>query len=1348
MSRLALVTLGLVLLLTVPSALASHTPAPSAVTVAGSLQSELGCPGDWQPDCAATHLTLDASDGVWQRSFTVPAGSYEYKAPLNDGWAENYGANAVRDGANIPLSVGAETTVKFYYDHGTHWITDSKNSTIAVAPGSFQSELGCPGDWQPDCLRSWLQDPDGDGTYRFTTTALPAGSYEAKVALNESWDVNYGQGGVPNGANIPFTVPAPSTPVTFSYDSVSHVLTISTAGNVEWDGLRHDSRDLLYRTPGGAVPAGTPVKLRLRTFHDDVTAVTARIYDVNDNVQRLLPMQVAASDVSCYQAGLGARTCDFWEVTLPNGAPNNLWYRFIVSDGTDTDYYADDTAALDGGLGATSDDAVDRSWALTVHTPGFTSPEWARNAVIYQIFPDRFRNEVKGNDPRTGDPRYDEPVVFAPWNTLPEGHCRGYTTGCTTGPRGRDYMGGDLRGVRKELRALRELGVTAIYFNPIFTAKSNHRYDTADYTQIDPYLGDLKDFTDLVRDAERQGIRIILDGVFNHMSSDSPNFDRYGHYATVGACESLASPYRAWFTFFNQDAPCGTGDYEGWFGFDSIPVLTKTLPAVQDYFLHDQSSIARLWLRRGASGWRMDVSGDPSFPDGYWEAFRQIVKGVDPEAYTVSETWQKDTTLLRELRGDRFDTTMNYRLRDAVIGLLTPQGFDSKGFADSGRQLKPSEFAARILSTREDYADAAFYSAMNLLDSHDTERLLWTLTPGVDSPEVKAANAEAGKRNVRLASLLQFGLPGAPTIYYGDEVGVTGDDDPDNRRTYPWPALGGKPDRALEAHYRALAGLRGDATVLRSGDLRLLLADDDAETVAFGRKGAAQAAVVAINRSGVERTLELSIGRYLPDGASFARRYAVGEAGAAATVAGGVLRLTLGPKSGAVWVATGDFAPPAAPSGLRVTSEGNGQVGLAWNAVAGAASYNVYRSPLSGGGWVKANTSPVTGTSFEATGLPNAVASYFVVRALDEHGNESGPSNEVQALPHLTIGWANLQWPPSLNHVVSTTNRTEAVYGQVWIDGVTNQAGATPSLRAELGFGPDGSDPAGNAAWTWTEAAFNVDAGNNDEFVARMLPTAAGTYDYAYRYSTTGGRDWVYADLDGIGNGYSPAQAGHLVVTTGDTTPPVAPTGLHVVAFGPTAIELAWDAVTGDPSLYGYEVLRSATAGGPYTTLALVTGASYTDGMVSEGATYHYVVRAVDSSFNRSPSSNEVSATAALRTVTLVFNVTVPASTDGTGRSVYIAGFLDRLDGNLPQWDPAGVVLTRVDATHWTITLTGKEGVQLEYKYALGAWEYVEKDGACGETANRQLTLAYGTNGTQTVNDTVPNWRNVPPCGN
>jgi fibronectin type 3 domain-containing protein len=211
-----------------------------------------------------------------------------------------------------------------------------------------------------------------------------------------------------------------------------------------------------------------------------------------------------------------------------------------------------------------------------------------------------------------------------------------------------------------------------------------------------------------------------------------------------------------------------------------------------------------------------------------------------------------------------------------------------------------------------------------------------------------------------------------------------------------------------------------------------------------------------------------------------------------------------------------------------------------------------------------------------------------------------------------------------------------------------------------------------------------------------MLPDAVGSYDYAYRYSTTNGRDWLYADLDGTGNGYSSDQAGKLeVISSGDTTPPAVPANLHVVSASPAGVVLAWDANTGDNTLYGYEVLRSDTSGGPYTLVARITDASYSDTDVVEGATYYYVVRALDTSFNRSGDSAEVSATAETRTVSVTFNVTVPDTTDATGRSVYIAGTLSRLDGGLPDWNPGDVVLSGVDATHWTITLTGKEGTQI-----------------------------------------------------
>jgi hypothetical protein len=174
------------LLLFSASSVSADTPNPTSVTVAGSLQSEIGCPGDWQPDCSLTHLAFDLADQVWQGTFNIPAGNWEYKAALNNSWDENYGMNATLNGPNIPLTMSESADVKFYYSHATNWITSRLNSVIAVAAGSFQSELGCTGDWQPDGLCSWLQDPDGDGIYTLRTNSLPAGDYEVKVAINEA----------------------------------------------------------------------------------------------------------------------------------------------------------------------------------------------------------------------------------------------------------------------------------------------------------------------------------------------------------------------------------------------------------------------------------------------------------------------------------------------------------------------------------------------------------------------------------------------------------------------------------------------------------------------------------------------------------------------------------------------------------------------------------------------------------------------------------------------------------------------------------------------------------------------------------------------------------------------------------------------------------------------------------------------------------------------------------------------------------------------------------------------------------------------------------------------------------
>ena len=210
---------------------------PSSVAIVGTVQSALGCPGDWQPECENTFLTYDETSGLWLGSFDLPAGDYEYKVALNGSWTENYGGRADADGANVRLSLLEDQTVQFIYDHETHWIADSVTSVIANVPGDFQSEAGCSGDWAPDCLITWLQDPDGDGVYSYVAEGLPVGDYEAKVALNQSWTLNYGADGAPDGANIAFSVLEDSAPVAFLFNTADNTLTINTDGSTDTAGL-------------------------------------------------------------------------------------------------------------------------------------------------------------------------------------------------------------------------------------------------------------------------------------------------------------------------------------------------------------------------------------------------------------------------------------------------------------------------------------------------------------------------------------------------------------------------------------------------------------------------------------------------------------------------------------------------------------------------------------------------------------------------------------------------------------------------------------------------------------------------------------------------------------------------------------------------------------------------------------------------------------------------------------------------------------------------------------------------------------------------------------------------------
>ncbi len=1362
LSLAAVLLLGLLL---AGTAAADHTPNPTSVTIAGNLQSEItsnAC-GDWLETCAQTHLD-DPEDGVWQGTFNVPAGNYLYKAVINDNWSENYPAS------DKPLAAPGGN-VKFYYDHETHWITDNVNSRIVVAAGNFQSFLGCnpaenEGNWQPWCLRSWLQDVDGDGTYTFVTDDIPAGNYEGKAALNEGWDESY------PGGNYLFNVPNDCSTTTFTFVSSSNTFSVaSVAGNcdgghdldnnVEYDGLGHNSHDTLYRVPFGAVTPGTEVILRLRTYHNDVASVRARVWDDAAQGQFFLDLTPVATDVSCYDDAQPDETCDFWQASLTPDAPTTFYYRFIITDGTATAHYEDD-AFRDGGWGEARATALDYGYVIQVYDPAFETIEWLQDAVMYQIFPDRFRNGRSNNDPTTNEPRYGWPsealdrIITKAWSDLPEGYCRHYVNPaqpCTESPRGRDYFGGDIVGVQQRLNYLKDLGVTAIYFNPVFDAASNHAYDTQDYYKIDPFFGTNKEFEKFLKAAEKSGMKVILDGVFNHVSSDSKYFDRYGHFADLGACESVDSPYRDWFNFFEQaGGPCAgpggpnTMNYPAWFGFDSLPVLNKNNPEVRALFYGDEDSVGRYWLDLGADGWRLDVMGDGSFPAEFWQEFRVAIKDEDPNAPIIGELWKK-FEILPKVRGDQADTAMGYRFRNAILGFFGR--VDDKGFNDDNQTNQPpSLFATKLISIREDNPDASYYTMMNILGSHDTQRILWLLTPGArnrEEREFNAANLARGKQMLRLAAVVQMTTPGTPTIYYGDEIALTGDDDPDDRRTFPWTG-GGKygngGDAAMLAHYDKLVQWRKNFTVFREGELSFLLTDDANRTMAYMMRLPNQAAIVAVNRAETPQTLTIDAHGLLPDAARLAdlMRTVPGTV----TAANGVITIQLPALSAAILMPINgqDVVAPNAPTGLTATA-GNGQVTLDWNPAGGAARYRLYRSPVTGGGYEF--VAEVTASDAVDSSVQNGREYFYVVRAVDAAGNEGAASNEASATPSFPIGYTDIQWPPTINHTLST-NGTENVYGRVYVAGVTDAAGDPDIIRAEVGFGPDGSNPAGwTEWWPMTHNAGCGDCTNNYEYSGKMVPEATGNFDYLVRFSTDNGLTWVYGDVDGWYPDPGQSQTndpGDMTVSAGsDTTPPAAPANLIVTAHSPESIDLEWDAV-GDGDLAFYEVLRSDTAGGPYTEIGETTATTFSDTNVVESETYFYVVRAVDTSFNRSGNSNEVETIALRREVAVTFTVDVPAHTP-SGETVYIAG---SFNGWLSDVTP----MTPVDADTFTITLTGLEGAQIAYKYTLGGIDFfdVEKGASCGEIPDRTITLDYGTDGTMERHDTVVNWRNVAPCGN
>ena len=663
--------------------------------------------------------------------------------------------------------------------------------------------------------------------------------------------------------------------------------------------LHHDSRALTDKQPFGAVPAGTEVLFgfsALQGVEQATLVIERRRLEGDQTVLAYeplarIPMQRSAGSTAGTERFTARHRFDavgvhgYWfelriagqAYVLHNNADTIHWTREKGSNG----------AAQVGWL--PDPPRKIRRLRLSVYRPDFRVPGWAADAVYYYVFPERFRNGDPANDPQPGSRRYQQHDIerHARWIDLP------FKPGSGDGSDvvfNNDYFGGDLAGITAKLDYIRALGANAIYMTPVFAGASNHKYDTADYHRIDPAFGSNADFIRLTQEASKRGIRVIVDTSLNHTGSDSLYFDRFGNHATgpdgrpnLGAFANgrirAESPWASWYRF---DATQSDPDrqYTGWAGVVDLPELDKNAPAWRDFAYRAPDSVTRQWLQRGAAGWRMDVA--PWVPDDFWREWRTVVKQTDPQAITIAETWFDAS---KHLLGDMFDSTMNYIFRNAVLD-----------YAAGG---EASDAMRHLELVRELYPPPAFHALMNLLSSHDQARALHRFgDTRFGGAPVDAATVAKAKRRLLLAVLLQMSYPGAPAVYYGDEVGLTGGDDPYNRAPYPWADEGGQPDELLHTDFKRLIAMRHAHPVLRRGTLLAPLHADDAVLVLARRLGEgadARWAIAAFNNAEVERSVTLA----MPQGAPMGR-YVEAWGDAPADAADGRITLRLPPLSGRV----------------------------------------------------------------------------------------------------------------------------------------------------------------------------------------------------------------------------------------------------------------------------------------------------------------------------------------------------------------------------------------------------------------------------------------------------------------
>ena len=567
-----------------------------------------------------------------------------------------------------------------------------------------------------------------------------------------------------------------------------------------------DENDIYFRNPRGAINTPGTLTLQIKLRRGEARNPRVCIYlDGCDAIEKTMEFAQTIGAYDTYKLDI-----DFEKAGL-------YWYNFLIETAHDLAYAIPEHAG--GGF------------QVTVCTPDEVQPDWIWGGTIYHIFVDRFRN---GGKMRLGPGAFHR----SDWGGVP------YFLPDERGiVRNNDFFGGDLYGIIEKLPYLEELGVTCIYLSPVFEADSNHKYDTGNFMKVDVAFGGDEALEELCKKADEFGMKVILDGVFNHVGSDSVYFNRYGKYDSVGAYQSQHSPYRDWF-IFNED-----GTYEAWWGIELLPALNKQNKKYRN-FLCDENGVIAHWMRKGISGWRLDVVDE--IPDVLLDPLCNAMRREKSDVFIAGEVWEDASHKIaysirrRYFLGGQLNSVTNYPLKDAIIAFIKDGDVDALAFT--------------MATLCKNYPKNVLNSLMNIVGTHDTMRIL-TVLSGAYFPEGRYAMSHfklsepesiLAKKRLKLAAALQFTLPGVPCVYYGDEAGMEGGADPFNRICYPW----GNEDSELISWYKKLAEIRKNHSCFKDGEYELIEARDG--LFAFTRGESDNRILIAVNVSEDDRAVTTS----------------------------------------------------------------------------------------------------------------------------------------------------------------------------------------------------------------------------------------------------------------------------------------------------------------------------------------------------------------------------------------------------------------------------------------------------------------------------------------------------------